>query len=243
MGPPTPVDAYVRRHFLWLYVIIIWASLLPAIIAEVYFFGFFWPVHWLWMLTLLPWNLLVVYYATVVWATYVAKFFLWWDRRFHAPREGVFQRSPSDKDYRHFHLRNLLRKFPAWFLNISPFPWLKDGWLHQRFGAKIGKHCAIRDAILSPEFVEIGNNVIIGLGAVVQSYWYEQDRFIIGKVVIGNNAIIGSHTGLLPFTIIGEDAVVDSEAFVLPQSEVPAGTFVAGKPAVPVKMKDLPFTE
>jgi acetyltransferase-like isoleucine patch superfamily enzyme len=120
---------------------------------------------------------------------------------------------------------------------------LKEGWLLRRFGSKVGKRCAIHDAIISPEFVEIGKNVILGLGAVVQSYWYEQDRFIIGKVVIGDNAIVGSHTGLLPFTNIGEDAVVDSEAFVLPQSEVPAGTFVAGKPAVPVKMKDLPFTE
>ncbi|HMF30025.1 MAG TPA: hypothetical protein VKK79_01320 [Candidatus Lokiarchaeia archaeon] len=257
MGPPSPTDTWVRRRFMWLYILIIWASLLPPIIAEVYYYNYFGQMPpivvevlfynhigiSIWSLLLLPWNILGIYYLTVIWSTYMAKFFLWWDRRFHMPREGVFQRTPADKDYQHFHLRNLIRKFPAWLLYSTPFPWLKDGWLYRRFGAHIGKDCAIHDAILSPEFVEIGNNVILGLGSVVQSYWYEQDRFIIGRVVIRNNAIIGAHTALMPFTVIGEDAVVASEAFVLPQSEVPAGTFVAGKPAVPVPMKDLPLSE
>lgn len=185
----------------------------------------------------------MTYYMTVIWATYVAKFFLGWVRLFHKPREGVFKRSLVDKDYRFFHLRNLIRKFPLWLLYSGPFPWLKEGWMHRRFGAKIGKNCAIHDAFLSLDFVELGDNVILGLGSAVTSYWYEQERFILGQISIGNNVIIGAKVAILPFTTIGEGAVVDAESIILPGMEIKAGDFVIGKPAASAKMREVPFSE
>ncbi len=241
MDPPTPTDAAVRRRFLWLYFLIIWISLLPLAIFEYFYFKLLGTDFWTWIL--LPWNLIGIYYFTVIWATYVAKFFLWWARLVHKPREGVFVRSVTDKDYRHFHLRNLIRKFAIWALYSGPFPWLKEGWMHRRFGAKIGKNCTIHDSFLSLEFIELGDNVILGLGTVVKSYWYEQDRFILGRVIIGNDAIIGSKAVLLPSTRIGEGAVVDAESVILPGTEIKAGDFVVGKPATSARMKDVPFSE
>ncbi len=241
MDPPTPTDAVVRRQFLWLYFIIIWISLLPLVIIEYFFFTFFGTSIWMWILV--PWQMLGTYYLTVVWSTCVAKFFLFWVNLLHKPREGVFSRSPADKDYRYFHLRNLIRKFALWILYSGPFPWLKEGWMHRRFGAKIGKNCAIHDAFLSLEFVELGNNVILGLGTVVTSYWYEQERFIIGHVTIGNNAIVGSKAVILPLTTIGEDAVVDAESMIAPGTEIKAGVLMVGKPAVVSKIKEIDFSE
>ncbi len=241
MDPPTPTDSVVRRRFLWLYFLIIWISLLPLTIIEYFFFSYFGTDVWMWILV--PWDLIGVYYMTVLWATYVAKFILLFVNLIHKPREGVFARLPSDKDYRYFHLRNLIRKFALWILYSGPFPWLKEGWMHRRFGAKIGKNCAIHDAFLSLEFVELGDNVILGLGTVVKSYWYEQERFILGHVTIGDNAIIGSKAVILPLTTIGEGAVVDAESMIVPGSDIKAGTLMIGKPAILAKMKEVPFTE
>ncbi len=246
MNPPTPMDDVVRHRFLWLYFIIIWISLLPLTIVEYFFFKqFITPIGgidvWLWIL--LPWDIIGVYYLTVFWATYVAKFFLLFVNLIHKPREGVFARSSADKDYRYFHLRNLIRKFPLWILYSGPFPWLKEGWMHRRFGAKIGKNVAIHDAFLSLDFVELGDNVILGLGTVVMSYWYEQERFILGRVTIGKDAIIGSKAVILPLTVIGEGAVVDAESMIVPGTVIKAGALMVGKPAIISKIKEISFSE
>ncbi len=246
MDPPTPTDAVIRRRFLWLYFIIIWISLLPLTIIEYFFFKQFIAPSGaidVWMWILLPWDLLGVYYLTVVWAAYVAKFFLLWVNLVHKPREGVFARSPADKDYRYFHLRNLIRKFALWILYSGPFPWLKEGWMHRRFGAKIGKNVVIHDAFLSLEFVELGDNVILGLGTVVMSHWYEQERFILGHVTIGKDAIIGSKAVILPLTTVGEGAVVDAESMIVPGTEIKAGDLMVGKPAVISKIKEIAFSD
>jgi acetyltransferase-like isoleucine patch superfamily enzyme len=75
--------------------------------------------------------------------------------------------------------------------------------------------------------VEIQDNVQIGSHCSIYSLSTIDDKK--GKVIIKENARIGSHSIVMPGVTIGKDAVVGAMSFVT--EDVPDGAVVAGVPA------------
>ena len=58
------------------------------------------------------------------------------------------------------------------------------------------------------EFIEFGNNIMLGQGAVVLSSMIVGDHLLIKKVIIGDHVVIGGNAIVAPGSIIGHGATL-----------------------------------
>ena len=103
-------------------------------------------------------------------------------------------------------------------------------WMCQyRENLKLGKNTDIGafTYINAKHGVEIQENVQIGSHCSIYSWSSIDDKK--GKVVIKNNARIGSHTAIMPGVTVGENSVIGAFSFVT--EDVSDNTTVFGVPA------------
>jgi acetyltransferase-like isoleucine patch superfamily enzyme len=110
-------------------------------------------------------------------------------------------------------------------------------FLYRLTGMKVGKGAAVAfGATLDffyPELIELGEGCIIGYNATILAHEFLINEYRIGKVEIGNRALIGANCTILPGVKIGDGATVSAMSLV--NSDVAPGAFVGGVPAVPLK--------
>ena len=106
-------------------------------------------------------------------------------------------------------------------------------WILRRCGAKIGRDVQIAtDVWIDPlfvDFVEIGDEALIGVGAKIALHMCTTEHFKVGRVKIGRRAVVGGFSLLLPGIEIGENAMVAGGAVV--GHDVPPGATAIGNPA------------
>ena len=211
---PTPIDERLRNRYLFLYAVIIILSFVPCSFFEYWYFINFWrsDFYWLFFL-LLPFNLLILIYLLQFSSIMFSLIFLSTIKLLHKPKEGIFKRDISDKDYLYWNLRNLIKKWPLFILGSNPFPWFKNRFVLRFFGVKIGKKSLCDNCWISSEFVSIGKNVIIGMNSTILSFGIEQDSFFIKKIVIDDNVLIGAKCVILPGTIMKKGAKLSAHSY------------------------------
>ncbi len=186
-----------------------------------------WPMFYLFMLPLMLMGMWVVF---ILCAIFFSKIFLSIVNLLHKPREGVFLRSRQDKDYRYWSLRSTIKKFAFWAAHTFPLVWM-DVLAFKAFNVKTRMGTAFFNAWVDSEFLEIGNNTMIGLGAVVLSAAVVGDYFIIKKTKIGDNVLIGAHTIVMPGTTIEDDVILGGMASTTIGQKLEAGWTYMGEPA------------
>ncbi len=139
-------------------------------------------------------------------------------------------------------LWNIYRTVPFWkvmknFIIIqvaryTPFLSVKN-WLYRTFlRMKVGKNTSFALMVMPdtmfPEYIEVGDNSIIGYHTTILAHEYLIDEYRLGKVQIGSNVLIGANVTILPGVVIGDEAVVSAATLV--HKDVPAGSFVGGNP-------------
>ncbi len=125
--------------------------------------------------------------------------------------------------------RNFIVLFTAKYL---PFVGLKNA-LYRLIGIKIGFDsavalCAMFD-VFFPELITIGNNCVIGYNVTILTHEFLVDEWRKGRVVIGDNVLLGANSLVLAGVSIGSGAQVGAGSVVT--RDVPAGEFFAGVPA------------
>jgi carbonic anhydrase/acetyltransferase-like protein (isoleucine patch superfamily) len=84
---------------------------------------------------------------------------------------------------------------------------------------KIGSNTHIEDNVVIHFTKEIGDNVVMGHGAVVEA------------LRIGNNVVIGSNATVLPYVEISNFCIIAAGALVPQGMKIPDRSFVVGVPA------------
>jgi len=204
---PVVIDERLRKRFLIIYLLIIVFSFFPLALIEYFYINYLWnPDLYLFFFLFLPFNILIILHVLQISAIFISKLCLIIVNLFHKPVEGEFTRSVKDKDYLYWNLRNIIKKWPLFIAASNPFPWFKNRLVLRFFGVKIGKNAICDNCWISSEFVDIGRNVIIGMNSVLISFGIEQNKFIVKRIVVGNDVVIGAKCVILPGTKI-EDAV------------------------------------
>ena len=120
----------------------------------------------------------------------------------------------------------------VWLIRLSPSLQLKR-WLLRRLGATVGKGVAFgleaTPDVFWPELITVEDHAIVGYDATILCHEFLQDEYRTGEVVIGERAMIGAGTVILPGVEIGADAQVAANSLVA--EDVPEGVTVAGVPA------------
>jgi len=103
----------------------------------------------------------------------------------------------------------------------------------RRLGMKLGSNVTIASGVtldyFFPELIEIGDDTIVGMDAMVLTHEFLHDRWRKGKVTIGSRALIGARSTVLAGVSIGSGARVSAMSLV--HRNVPDGAFVGGVPA------------
>jgi acetyltransferase-like isoleucine patch superfamily enzyme len=135
----------------------------------------------------------------------VARIFLSVVNIIHKPKEGIFERQNTDKDYCYWSLRAVIRKWPLWLTRQLNLP-LLENFAIKVLGNKTFNSSCVNGGWIDCEFIEFGKNVKIGQGSVVMSNILIKDKLIIKKVVLSDNVIIGAHSVVSPGTVIEKNA-------------------------------------
>jgi len=140
---------------------------------------------------------------------------------------------------RWYRARNPLRVVVNYIVivvcRVSPSLRLKR-WLLRRIGVTVGSGVAwgleSTPDVFFPDLVTVEDDAVVGYDATILCHEFLVEEYRIGEVVIGERAMIGAGTIVLPGVEIGPDARVAANSLVA--SDVPPATTVAGVPATPV---------
>lgn len=123
-------------------------------------------------------------------------------------------------------------------LSLSPLPHLTGSHLIAPFlrllGARIGTASHIGTAqIPLPSLIELGDNVTVGYETHLRTFEIEGGRLRLGRVRIGDNAIVGPNCVLAGECSMGADTVLQAQSLLRDGDHVPDGQEWAGSPATP----------
>lgn len=118
------------------------------------------------------------------------------------------------------------------FILLTPFANL----LLRFLGAKLGKNIQINSKfVFDATLLEIGDNTVIGGGAIIIGHVVERGILKLRKVKIGNNVTISSHATIMPGCEIGDNAIIGANAVLLKNTKVEPHAVYFGVPAEPIK--------
>ncbi|MBY9018623.1 MAG: hypothetical protein KGD66_07310 [Candidatus Lokiarchaeota archaeon] len=242
---PFCASVLVKRKYLILYILLIWISILPGLLELWAYWQALWndirPLHFY---VYLPLLLIAIYITTVLAAVIFTKIVLIFVNILHKPKEGVFLRDRSDRDYRYWSLRNTIKKWPTWLAHKFPFPFL-DNLCFKMFGVKTTFSNSLFEGWVDTEFITFGKNVVCGQGAIIQSSVIMGNFLIIRKTVIEDNVRIGAHVIIMPGTHIGKNSILNTWSSTMVGQELEEGWIYNGGPAKKFKknrfFEDIPI--
>ncbi len=162
----------------------------------------------------LHWRLFIIFIDVLAWwgaylliSLLLGKLFLITLKLLHKPREGLFKIDKGNKDYHYFCLRVVVKKFVFWIWNNFCFPWATN-LAFKLLGVRTDFKSTLFDGWMDTEFIELGDNIMVGQGAVILSSMIvridNEDHLLIKKVIIGDHVVLGGHSIVAPGTIIGK---------------------------------------
>ena len=129
----------------------------------------------------------------------------------HKPIEGLFRIDRKNRDYSHFCFRVSVKKFIFWIWNNFCFPWVSN-FAFKMCDIKTDFKSTMFDGWSDVEFIEYGNNIMIGQGAQVFSSIIirieNNDYLLIKKVIIGDHVVLGANSIVSPGTVIGKSSTL-----------------------------------
>lgn len=124
---------------------------------------------------------------------------------------------------REFFFHNFASLFRPWFDHYFGLQKI----FYRLMGAKIGKNVTFgRDIIIHDlSLIEIQDNVVLGQSCrIVGHLMSNAEEVILGKVVIGENSVVGGHVKIAPNVKIGKNCVIGLNSIILPGVELADNT-------------------
>ena len=107
--------------------------------------------------------------------------------------------------------------------------------LYKLFGFKKRKGVSILTRLWDPDLLDIGENTLIGPGAIVSAHHIRNGILRREKVTIGKNVTIGANTILATGITIGDNTMVGYGSSIPPNSHLDANSLYSGVPVKKIK--------
>lgn len=145
-------------------------------------------------------------------------------------KEGDIEKDSQQEFVYHVYLLFFLIIFyPLMRSGAIPLPIMRMVYI--ALGAKLGDNTYSSGIILDPQFVEAGDNTLIGQYALLVPHALENDRLGHQRIRLGNNVTIGAHAVVLAGCVIEDNALVATGAVVTKGTHIFAGEVWGGVPA------------
>ncbi|MFX0083125.1 MAG: hypothetical protein ACFE94_15365 [Candidatus Hodarchaeota archaeon] len=219
------------NRFVWLHLILIWLSIFPTSLFFVLFYNIF--SKWIPMIVIicfLPVSIVLYYGIFILFLLFFSKLYLVILNSIHKPKEGIFERSLNDKDYLFFVLRRNLKRFVLKIFNYFPLPWAKLLAL-KILDIQIPYNTGALDSYIDSDFIEIGNNVILGEGSIIMSSMIVGNLFLIKKVILKDGCTLGAFSVISPGTVVEEGAILGMGSYTRVNQCLEQKSIYIGRPA------------
>ena len=123
----------------------------------------------------------------------------------------------------------------SWRLMLPFVPMTFLSQMYYRIaGCRMGRDVYVNTLeVNDPYLVTIGDNSVIGGGAVIVPHVYEAGRLILAPVTIGKNCLIGAEAYLSPGVTIGDGSVIGLRVHLRKGTRVPPGSRVLNPAGMP----------
>jgi serine acetyltransferase len=138
-------------------------------------------------------------------------------------------RSRQEFIYHVYLLFNLILFYPITRSSFVPVPLMR--LFYQALGGKLGVNTYSSGVIFDPQFVELGDNTIVGQYALLIPHVVEGERLAHYPIRIGSNVTIGAGATVLAGVTIGDSAIVSVGAVVRKSTVIGDGETWGGVPA------------
>lgn len=213
----------------------IWPALFLTIVWIFNYIEVFHLIFWPWLsfffLPFLAISFLGIFLLTVI---LFAKLYLILINLLYKPREGVFKMSIGDKGYLFYSLRRTIKEFILQLYDFFPLPWSKVFALNM-FNVVIPPNAGILDSYIDSDFVEFGEESILGEGAVVLSSIIIDGHLLIKKTIIGERVTIGAYSVVAPGTVIEKGTILGMGSHTKINQRLEKGWIYVGRPAEKLK--------
>lgn len=121
---------------------------------------------------------------------------------------------------------------------ITPFEFLfTKGLFFKILGVHLGKDAAfpVQNTIRDHSLVHIGAMAIIGEESVITAHTIFNKTVYIAPVIIGENAVVGINSVVMPGVSIGKNSILAPGAVAVPDTIIPENEFWGGIPAKHIK--------
>ena len=173
------------------------------------------------VIMVLAWALYIYAYAVVVYRLFLAFMPL--------PEGEIPDNSPAEFIYHIYVLFYLIFFYSIMRSGILPAPFMRLFYL--ALGTRLGINTYSQGIIHDPPFIEIGDNCVVGQGALLIPHVIEGTRLAHYSIHIGNHVTIGANAIVLAGTTIEDDAIVSAGAVVVKGSHIGPGEVWGGVPA------------
>lgn len=116
---------------------------------------------------------------------------------------------------------------------------LKPAWF-RLFGAQLERGVMISGRIVDPPLVTMKAGSALGAEGMILGHHIARDHIVIGRVVVGPDAMIGVRALVMPNVEIGAGATVGAYAVVTTGKRIGAGETWVGIPATPLNIPPNP---
>jgi hypothetical protein len=228
VGPFTSL-VMVKKRYIIFYLVQIWFSFFVMQYEFWWYWSFLYYGKYIHFITFFP-LLVFVMYVTLVFVSLIsAKILLLIVNIFHKPREGIFLRDASDKDYRYWSIRNTIKKWPIWLSHKFPLPFL-DNLCFKMFSVKTTFANSLFEGWCDCEMVSFGKNVVLGQSSIVQSAVIVGNLFIMRRTTIEDNVHIGAHSIVMPGTHVGKNCILSGCSLTTIGQKLEEGWVYVGAP-------------
>ncbi|MFX1302759.1 MAG: DapH/DapD/GlmU-related protein [Promethearchaeota archaeon] len=135
-----------------------------------------------------------------------------------------------DRDFFFFLFRRTLKTFVLKIFNYFPLPWAKILAL-KLFNIKILSNTGVLDSFIDSDFIEIGNNSILGEGSIIMSSLILGDFLLVKKVILKDGCTIGAYSVIAPGTIVEEGAILGMGSYTNINQRLEKNFIHFGRPA------------
>ncbi|MHA1267132.1 MAG: hypothetical protein ACTSRS_17970 [Candidatus Helarchaeota archaeon] len=154
---------------------------------------------------------------------------IYYDHKAEIP-EGTYDL--NDPRVKLFKIKYILRMFGMRLFHATPFKIGSTLALRAWGNTKIGKiNVKLEDAIVDPQYIEIGNHTQIAAGARIHTHDIINGKLVIKKVKIGSNVIVGSYAHIKPGVEIADGSIVAVGACLPQDQKCTCSAVLLGNPA------------
>lgn len=123
----------------------------------------------------------------------------------------------------------------AWRLMLPFVPMTFLSQMYYRLaGCRMGRGVYVNTLeVNDPYLVSIGDNSVIGGGAVIVPHVFESGRLVLAPVTIGKRCLIGAEAYLSPGVTIGDGSVIGLRVHLRKGTQVPPGSHVVSPAGMP----------